>query len=219
MAGADAVRAQSGEVPPRGITDVPLETVGWMMNAEAAHQPVTRHLGDNGGGSDGQGARITPDQGFAAARQAGRHVVAIDQQVGRRDGQRRNGAPHRGEARAAYVDRVDLLGADKRDCDRSRACHDAAVRVLACAGGKAFRIIDAHWKPGRVEDDGGRADRTGEGAPADLVDTGDRPEASGKKPSFPMEIRDRPAPRRPKATREGDFEPIPAGARSKADVC
>src|SRR5207302_516415 len=98
----------------------------------------------------------------------------------------RDGAPHRQEAGAQYVDPVDLSRARRTDADLDRAAADAGIErpvaALARLAAEHLGIVEHPpqfaAQPPPVDDDRAGDDRAGERPPPRFVDAADDPLAA-----------------------------------------
>ncbi len=118
-----------------GVAHVALETVARMVEREAAHQPVARHLGDDRGCGDRRHDRVAADHRIAAASDVDL-VAAVDEHMLRPVRQRMHGPRQRPQRRAQDVVAIDARDRGDGDGDlRSGADlleqHFALVRASA----------------------------------------------------------------------------------------
>ena len=171
MRGRIPVAPQRRQVLARRISLVAIEAVARVVRMQRPHLPVTGHLGDDGRGGDGRTTTIPSHDSLLGHREL-RHLESIDEhEVGRGD-ESQHGPAHGVERGAMDVDPIDVGRLGRGDCPGPRA-DDSLVQALATRRREELGIPEAGNGPIRLEDDGGRRDRTGEASAPDLVDARD----------------------------------------------
>src|SRR5438477_173129 len=194
MDGRRPERADGGEVRPRRVAHVTREAVAWVAPVERAHERVAVHLGDDRGGGDRAHERVALGVGALRHREIG-DLTPVDEHEAGHERQRLDRPPAGGEPGAIDVEAVDLVGLDHPEADGDGAAADLDVQPLAQGGGQDLRVRDAVEARAGREDDRSRDHGTGERSHADLVHTGDVPDADP--PEERLQVRRggrRPAP-------------------------
>ena len=171
-------RPQAGErreMLGHGIAHVALEAVAGMRQAEAPHQPVAGHLGDDRGRRHRQHQRVARHHRLAVAAAIDLHV-AVDENELRPYRQRPHRARQRPQRGAQDVVAVDAL--DRAERHRHlRGGADFLVQFLALRRAELLGVVQAARDALGIEDDRRRHHRAGERPPARLVAAGDREDA------------------------------------------
>src|SRR5689334_20950000 len=102
MDGAGTVRAESGQVLGRGVALVGGKTVLWVLVMQLVHHTVARHLGDNGGRRNGDGAAVSLHDGGLLDRE-GVDRQPVDERHVRPQGQGGDSVTHGLVRGAEYV--------------------------------------------------------------------------------------------------------------------
>jgi hypothetical protein len=167
-------KADSFAVLRRGVTLVDGKAISGKKSVETGHQPITHHLGDDGGRTDGGLQTIPADDSAPRRGQAGRHIASIHQNKVRRDREPQHRAAHGSKRRPANIEAINLGRRGKGKRDRMRLLQDQAKEVLARGGGEFFGIIDTAGKPRGIENDGGGRHRPCERAAPSFIDSGNQ---------------------------------------------
>gem|GEM_PF-2776897 len=99
----------------RAIARMLGEAVVTINLVRASHHPISRHLGDDRSGSNGEAARIALDDSLALTGKPWRYVAAIDQDIVCPYGQGVHGTAHGIKAGAKDVLLIDMAGAGRGD--------------------------------------------------------------------------------------------------------
>ena len=171
-------RPQAGErreMLRHGIAHMALEAVAGMRQAEATHQPVAGHLGDDRGRRHRQQQRVAGHHRLAIAAAIDLHV-AVDENELRPHRQRPHRARQRPERGAQDVVAVDAFDRAERHRHLRRGA-DFLVQSFALRRAELLGIVEAARDVARIEDDRRRHHRAGERSPTRLVAAGDREDA------------------------------------------
>jgi len=135
------VLAQSFEVVGSGVTFVASEAVLRVNGIPLFHARVAMSFGEDGGGGDGNAARVAFDEGLLLDENIELH--GVDEQIIRLDGELLKGSCHSLAASLVYVPRVDALGVDFRHGPGEGMLANARGKLGAAFRGKFFRIVEA----------------------------------------------------------------------------
>lgn len=155
----------------RAVALVLVEAVLGIQGMQAQQVGVARRLGQDGRGGDRRHQRIALDHGLHGAAQLGR-LVAVDHGQFRRHGQAGHGALHRQHGGAQDVQAVDFLHAGAGHEPGQRLGADLHRQRFALLGLEHLGVGQAVDRPVRVQDDGGRIDRSGQRSATGFVDAG-----------------------------------------------
>ncbi len=176
----------------RRIADIGLPAVNRIARRKAAHDPVARHLGDDGGSGDREAERIPFDDGLHGAGQR-RSNAAIDEGDIGPNSEHRHRPGHRQQGRTQNVDAVYFGDAGRRDadpgCTAIGTTPQGAVAGFPIFDSEHFRIVEpvskCFRKTPRVENHRCGDYWPGERSTSGLVNPADEPCAA----PFDLEIR------------------------------
>ena len=153
------------------VTFVVGETIAGEIGVELVEARIAVSFGKNGGGSDGNAARISSDKRFLFDENVELH--SVDQEIVGNDGKLLERCGHGLAAGLIDVPGVDAGGINFGDGPRERVFANADGEFVATFGGNFLGIVEADDAALGIEDDGGGNDRTEESAAAGFVDAGD----------------------------------------------
>jgi len=128
-------------------------------------------FGEDGGGGDGNAARVSFDKGFLFDENVELH--GVDQEIVGNDGKLLERGGHGLAAGLIDVPGVDAGGINFGDGPRERVFTDAEGEFAAALSRKFFGIVEANDAALGIEDDGGRDDGTEKSTATGFVNAGD----------------------------------------------
>jgi hypothetical protein len=175
---ADTVLGDGVVMDARRVADVAVEAILRVAIMEADHQPITRHLGDDGGGGDRRGASVAAAEGFVGHREAWQSE-SVDKNDVRHGQDCPEGRFESGEIAAMEAVAIDGVLRAAHDGDLLGAVQDLTVEKGALRLAELLRVVESGQRRevggsevGVVEADCGGDQRAGKGATACLVGAG-----------------------------------------------
>jgi hypothetical protein len=174
------------------VSDVGFPAIAGVARCQTTHDPIARHFGHNGSGSDREAQPVAFDHGLHRAGESW-GGIAVDQRDIGEDPEHGHGARHRPKRRAQNIDAVDFVRTGRADANPGSTAISAAsqrpIAGLALLDRQELRIVEPITQRFReaagVENHGGRNDGSGERSPPGLINTGHYSLA----PAFEREIR------------------------------
>src|SRR5262249_2768563 len=144
-----AARTDYRGVPRRDVADVPREAVCGIESVEAAHQTITRHLGDDRRGSDRPALLVAVHDGRVAGGGPARQETVAAAGLGRR-GKGRENRSEAGEVRAVEAVAVDFARGNHAHGEAFREADDGAEEILAPFRRALLRVVEEAERPDAV---------------------------------------------------------------------
>src|SRR5260221_10278124 len=159
------------EVNGSAVTFVLGEAVAGEIGVEFIEARIAVSFGEDGGGGDGNAARVSFDERFLFDENVELH--GVDQEIVGDDRKLLERGGHRLAAGLIDVPGVDAGGINFGDGPRERVFANAESEFTAAFGRKFLGIVEADNAALGIEDDGGGNDRAEESAAAGFVNAGD----------------------------------------------
>src|SRR5512139_271174 len=151
------------------IALVSSDTVPWIETIQLNHLPVTVHLGNNRGRTDGGYFTITFDHGFGTAMKFWT-AIAVDECMSRSRIEAGHSTLHREHGGMKNIEFIDLLYFSPADRPRERTLANNIEKLLAPCFAQFFGIGQSFNGTSRIENHGGRNDSTAQGATSYFID-------------------------------------------------
>ena len=170
---------QFDQVQLSAVALVLAEAIFRKTGAEVAHNFVPRDLRDHACRRDAETVAVAVDDG-GLWQGEGEYWQAVDENVIGLKSESGEGDSHRLVGGAENIDRIDLHGID--DADRPGdgvVADDILVNLFPFLRQELFRIVQLPMLEFFRENDGGRDDRTSQGAASSLINAGNSTDPDG----------------------------------------
>ena len=171
MQRSGAQAAERFEVNGRAIAFMLGETVAGEIGVEAVEAIVAMGFGEDGGGRNGNAARVAFDERLLFDEDVELH--GVDQKIVRNDGELLKSGGHGLAAGLIDIPGVDARGIDFGDGPGERVFANAKGEFGAAVSREFFGIVQTDDAALGIENDGGGNDRTEERAAAGFVNASD----------------------------------------------
>src|SRR5256885_16189675 len=166
-----AETAEGFEVNGSAVTFVLGEAVAGKIGVEFIEARIAVSFGKNGGGGDGNAARVPFDKRFLFDEDVELH--GVDQEIVGNDGKLLERSGHGLAAGLIDVPCIDAGGINFGDGPGEGVLADAGGKIIAAFGRNFLGIVEADNAALGIEDDGGGNDRTEKSATAGFVNASD----------------------------------------------